>query len=231
MKTLAFALFLTAVLCSAGAAQEGTFDVSKLPDAADRVEQFVPKGWKLEATIKGDLNGDGTADYAIKLVEDKPVVKDEPGPDRNRVLVLALAVGGKLRRAAVADKLLQCTTCGGAFYGVLEAPADVKIEKGVLIIDQESGSRDVTETTYRFRYDQQPSMFILIGFDYTDRDRATGGTWNESTNYLTGKRVTTIGKKGKTTTKTSIVQKMRYSISEINDKDLPAETTHRLGLD
>jgi len=32
----------------------------------------------------------------------------------------------------------------------VEAPANVTIEKGVLIVEQEHGSREVTDTTYRF---------------------------------------------------------------------------------
>lgn len=233
MKKLFFAALLTAGLCSASAAQDHVIDIDKIPATATSPEQFAPAGWKLEEAVKGDLNGDGTPDYAIKIVQERTKDKDGvPSNTGERVLILGLSEGGKLRRSAVADKLLQCMECGGAFYGVVDAPSDVKIDKGVLIIDQDSGSRDVTETTYRFRYDEQPSMFILIGFDYIARDRATGDSWTESTNYLTGKRVTTIGKKGRGgPEKVAIVKKMRYSISEVNDSDLPAETTHRLGLD
>ncbi len=207
------------------------FDRDSVPATATNVEDFVPKGWKIEEQIKGDVTADGVSDVLLKLIEDKPKKEDE-FVDRNRVLVIAVADGkGGFRSAAVADKLLQCTSCGGAFYGVVDAPANVTIVKGVIVVNQDHGSREVTETTYRFRYDEQPSMFILIGFDYNSRDRAAGGTWSESTNFLTGKRVTTTSKGKKTTAKTTQVTKMRHSIEEVDYDKFESDATHRLGLD
>lgn len=232
LSTVALAfIFLTALQLSASAQDERPgIKIDAIAKAGDKVGDFVPKGWKIEENVSGDLNGDGIADHALKLIEDIKSTPDEPA-DRNRALVLVFANNdGKLTRAAVSDKLLQCTSCGGAFYGVMDAPANVKIEKGVLIVDQDRGSREVTETTYRFRYDEQPSMFILIGFDYTSRDRANGEVSSESTNYLTGKRITTTGKGKKTTTKTTTVQKMRYSLEEVDADKFDEEATNRLGL-
>lgn len=232
LSTVALAfIFLTALQLSASAQDERPgIKIDAIAKAGDKVGDFVPKGWKIEENVSGDLNGDGIADHALKLIEDIKSTPDEPA-DRNRALVLVFANNdGKLTRAAVSDKLLQCTSCGGAFYGVVDAPANVKIEKGVLIVDQDRGSREVTETTYRFRYDEQPSMFILIGFDYTSRDRANGEVSSESTNYLTGKRITTTGKGKKTTTKTTTVQKMRYSLEEVDADKFDEEATNRLGL-
>lgn len=108
------------------------------------------------------------------------------------------------------------------------APANVSIEKGVLIVQQDHGSRWVTDTTYRFRYDEQPGKFILIGFDYSSRDRNTDASASESTNYITGKRITSTGE-GKD--KTTVVEKMRYSIEEVDAEKFDEEATKRLGLD
>jgi len=74
-------------------------------------------------------------------------------------------------------------------------------------------------------------MFILIGFDYAGRDRGVGDVTTESTNYLTGKRITTVSKGKRETTKTTIVKKMRYSIEEVSAENFEAEATTRLGLD
>lgn len=75
-------------------------------------------------------------------------------------------------------------------------------------------------------------MFILIGFDYASRDRAVGDGSTESMNYyLTGKRITTTGKGKKTTSNTTLVQKMRYSIEEVDADKFDEEATKRLGLD
>lgn len=231
-RLLVIAAFVViGILTPAASLGQEAFDRNSVPATAAKVEGFVPKGWKIEEQVKGDVTADGVSDVLLKLIEDKPKKEDE-FVDRNRVLVIAVADGkGGFRNAAVADKLLQCTSCGGAFYGVVDAPANVSIEKGVIVVNQEHGSREVTDTTYRFRYDEQPGMFILIGFDYSSRDRAAGGIWSESTNYLTGKRVTTTSKGKKTTTKTTQVTKMRNSIDEVDYDKFESEATHRLGLD
>jgi len=45
---------------------------------------------------------------------------------------------------------------------VSESPADVTIEKGVLVVSQDHGSRDVSRTTYRFRYGPDNGKFMLM---------------------------------------------------------------------
>jgi hypothetical protein len=65
-----------------------------------------------------------------------------------------------------------------------------KIEKGVLIVDQMSGSRDLVHTTLRFRYDPKERRFVFIGEDVEKTDRATGASTVESTNLLTGAKIT-----------------------------------------
>ena len=127
--------------------------------------------------------------------------------------------------------LSQCTRCGGAFYGVVEAPANVSIEKGVVVVEQDHGSRDLTDTTYRFRYDPATQRFVLIGFDFSDVDRLTASGVTESTNYLTGIRITTRGK-GKRDTKTrSVVQKKTIYLEDAAAEDLEGAALKRLHLD
>ena len=230
--TLVLGLFLVlSVFTHTISAQDEAkrIDDSAVAASGDVVDDFIPEGWKIEADVAGDLNGGGTVDHAITMIEDKPATdKDGGSVDRNRGLVIVFGqTGGKFTKAAVADRLLQCPNCGGAFYGAGNAPANVSIAKGVLIIQQDHGSRWVTDTTYRFRYDEQPNMFILIGFDYSSRDRNTGTGASESTNYLTGKRITSKDGKNNTT----VVEKMRYSIEEVDAEKFDEEATKRLGLD
>jgi len=236
-------LFLTAVFAVAAAvvmmpsvvvAQDDEakpFDADSVAMKGKAAKDFAPAGWVVEEEVKGDVTGDGTEDVVIKLIEDKAKKEDEM-VDRNRVLVIAEGDGkGNFTKLSVADKVLQCTACGGAFYGMMDAPANVTIEKGVIIINQDHGSRWVTDTTLRFRFDQQPNMFILIGYDYASRDRAEGSVSSESTNYLTGKRITETGKGKRATKKTTTVEKMRYSIEEIDYQQMESDATTRLGLD
>jgi hypothetical protein len=218
------------VLCSGQ--DEGVIDKSLVPATADDVQKFVPPGWKIEEQIKGDLNADAVADYALKLVEDKRD-KDASGDptERYRALVIVLQeASGKLTRAAVAGKLLQCTRCGGAFYGVVEAPATVEIKNGIIEVNQDHGSRNLTNTYYKFRYDPATRQFVLIGFDYADADRLTASVISESTNYLTGVRVTTRGKGNRDVKTRTVIPKKKISIEDVDYEKFEEDAGKRLGL-
>ena len=222
---------LLLLLSARSPAQEGggaVFDKSKLPETGRSAADFVPAGWALEGQVAGDLNGDGAPDLALKLVQQKPAgAKEDEIIERQRALVVLFAErDGALRRAGVADKVLQCTSCGGAFYGVAEAPAEVKIERGVIVVNQDFGSREVTEHTYRFRYDAAAARFLLIGFDSTTRDRLDGSVTQESTNFLTGRKITTVTTppktaRGRDTVKTSTqaVARKRTPMEEVNHEN------------
>jgi hypothetical protein len=213
---------------SSSPAQDGgaAFDRSKIPAEGRAVTDFVPAGWVLEGQVAGDLNGDAVPDLALKLIQEKPAgAKEDRIVERQRALV-ALFKGpdGALRRAGVADKVLQCTSCGGAFYGFVEAPAEVKIERGVIVVSQDFGSREVTEHTFRFRYEPAAGKFILIGFDSTTRDRLTGVVTQESTNFLTGRKVTTTSTPPKTARGKDLVKTTAQTVAR---KRTPMEEVDR----
>jgi hypothetical protein len=233
-KKLTVACVLSVVCCAVAFAQEDrTFiDKSKIPAEGKNVGDFVPPGWKLEEQVTGDLNGDSVPDYALKLVEDKPPKNSDDIPnERQRALVIVFKEkDGHLNRGAVADRLLQCTSCGGAFYAAVEAPANVKIEKGVIIVEQDHGSREVTDTTYRFRYEPESKKFGLIGFDINSNDRLTGGTISESTNYLTGVRVVSRGKGNRVIPSRKTVPKEKVFIEEADNEQLEGKAVERLGM-
>src|SRR5437868_1614773 len=201
-----------------------TIKKSLIPASGSDTRNFIPQGWKLEEQKAADLDGDGNSDYVLKLIEDKPAkTADDVVNDRARALIVLLSdAAGKLTRAAVADKLLQCTGCGGAFYGVVEAPAEVKIENNVIVVEQDHGSREVSDITFRFRYDPDSQRFMLIGFDYTERDRANGKGASESTNYLTGVR--------KTNGRASTVPKSKIFLDDVDYEKFEEAAVKRLGL-
>ena len=152
---VAVLLMVCSVAAAAQADDQSRLDPNLVVETASSAQGFAPKGWKVEEAVKGDLNQDGKVDLAVKLIQDLVSTEDQR-TERGRALVIAFKSEDGYRRAAVNNALLQCSTCGGAFYGVMDAPANVSIEKGVLTVSQEHGSREVTETTYKFRYDEQP---------------------------------------------------------------------------
>jgi hypothetical protein len=206
-------------------------DLSTIPASASSPAGFAGSGWKVEKSVRADLNGDGRPDYAIALIENKIFdTEDKPGPDRNRVLVVAFSKGNSLKRVALSEKLLQCTSCGGAFYGVIDAPAHLAVSKGVIVVNQDHGSREVSESTYRFRYDEASGRFVLIGHDYEYYDRAAAGNVaKESTNYVTGLRITTIGQGKRSKTKRSTVQPTTIYLDTIDADETEYAAEVRIG--
>jgi hypothetical protein len=208
---------------------EVIIDKSRIPLEARGINKFVPPGWVIEEKVSGDLNNDSLPDYALKLVEDKPA--DENGmPDaRQRALVILLRnKEGRLHRAAVADKLLQCTNCGGAYYGAIEAPANVKIRKGILIVDQDHGSRSITSITYRFRYEPDVGKFALIGFDFMIIERLSSEDISESTNYLSGVRITRHRDGKRSTVSKKNVSKKRIYIEQVDNEKYEEAAAERV---
>jgi hypothetical protein len=205
---------------------------SQIASEADSLEKFVPAGWKIEEQVTGDLNDDNLSDYAVKLVKDKPARdSNDIATERQRALLIVLQKqGGMLARAALATRLLQCTHCGGSFYGVSESPANLHLDKGVIVVDQDSGSRNLTNTTYRFRYDAATQQFILIGFDYADADRATAQVVAESTNYLTGVRIVTRSKGNRDLKSQSKIPVKKISIELVDSEKFGEAAAKRLGL-
>lgn len=211
MRTILALLFLSLWLQSSA-----SIDPKQLPAEAATAAAFVPRGWVIEERIEGDLNRDAVADIALKLVEELPANADKDNPpERNRALLILLkSSDGKLQRAALANKVLLCTRCGGAFFGVMETPSKVAIKDGVLIITQEYGSRHVTQETFRFRHEPQSNRFSLIGVDVVTADRATGKTVNESTNLLTNVKLSTVTRVNEKTGKETPVSNRRQRVSE-----------------
>ena len=206
---LVFLLFLFSIQASS------PIEAARLPMTAATVREFVPAGWMVETEISGDLNRDSIVDLAVVLAEQMPADADKDNPpERQRALLILLkSADGNFKRAALATKVLACTRCGGAFYGINESPTEVKIINGVIIVKQDYGSRELTNETFRFRYDSDLRRFVLIGADIEVTDRLTAETTMKSTNFLTGVMLITKTKLNEKTEKNVTVSKVRQSVS------------------
>jgi hypothetical protein len=186
MKRIVLGLLLSMPLV-AGAQEVKPLDLAQVPREGKAPKDFVPSGWSIEQTIRGDLDKNGSEDVVLQLIEQGPKDKDGAEPDRARALLALLTEGGKLRRAGASNRILYCSTCAGTMSG--EEGGQVKLQKGVIVVDQVSGSRDTTHTTLRFRYEPKDKRFVFIGEDIDMRDRLTGKTEKVSTNLLTGLKI------------------------------------------
>ncbi len=223
MKNSFFTAASLVLVAAAAQAQDSKpLNIARVPIRADAPVLFAPRGWKIEKRIDGDLNRDKVSDAALVLVEDTTAknASGDPAP-RQRALVVLLRDGKGWRRVGFSGELLLGTRDGGAFYGVVETPVEVAIVRSGIIVKMEAGSREVTETTHRLRYEPAKKGVYLIGLDSVTRDRATADVTSTSTNFLTGVRRTAIfkGNSTKGVTKTSRVSTKLRALESLREDD------------
>ncbi|MFZ6654085.1 hypothetical protein [Undibacterium sp. TJN19] len=183
MLTQVLTLLLSMALSHNSQAQPTPPFGKKLPATAPALRDFVPRGWAVENQVSGDLNGDGQADIAAVVVQNKGA-GDASGDDRQRGLIVLLASGKAYSLLGSNDKLLQCQGCGGVKDGV-----NVTIKNGVLVVSQYSGSREYSIYTWRFRLDASSQRLQMIGIDEEETDSMLGKGSTVSTNLLTGQQI------------------------------------------
>ncbi|MGA2937881.1 MAG: hypothetical protein ABSF52_12355 [Syntrophobacteraceae bacterium] len=183
MKIMRLSLLLLILVGWAAQARTEGLPVKDLPPEGKSLVDFLPKGWTVEDQVNGDLNGDGVSDIAAILVQGEPdSAEDEP---QRALIVLLGRDKEKFVLAGTNNKLLECKGCCGIKEGV-----GISIKKGVIVVEQMSGSREFSNETWRFRYDPQTQRFVLIGRDLETGDGMRGTGTIESFNFLTGSKIT-----------------------------------------
>jgi len=160
---------------------------NQIPNQGKNIKDFVPKGWILSDSVQGELNPDGVKGAVLMLIE---IGAPKSPESRPIIIVLKKQSDGKWQKLAIANRILLCHVCGGMFFRPPKKTIPVKLEKGVIIIDQIRGSRGVFQSLHRFWLDQKVNQVVLIGEDVQIRDRATGDSNKQSINYLTGEKIT-----------------------------------------
>lgn len=174
-----------------------------LPRQAASAEGFVPPGWRLEAQVKGDLDGDGKADLALVLhaTDPKNVIANDglgenPLDTNPRILAVAFArtAGYELvleNHALIprrTDPVLDDPFDSVAASGLEVARGALRMRLGVFA-SAGSWSMSTIATTFRW----QNGRFELIGYDRTETNRGSGKIKGLSINYLTRRAKHTRG--------------------------------------
>ncbi len=179
-------------------------------EQAQSPENFVPKNWKIEKKIVGDLTKDKIDDVVLALIQKAPATKEA---DSQRVLLILVQDAHHLfHKAAVAEKLLLCPSC----FGMMGDSADIQIEKGVLIVEHFTGSRETQNMVQRFRQDDKSGRFLLIGEDVATNDRLTLDGTRKSSNFLTGEQIDEVFKKNKSVSS----KKSKFEIKPVFIEDV-----------
>ena len=208
---------LTGVLLCAlgtGTADAATLNPAGVPRTASAAAGFAPSGFRVEKEQRADLSADGIPDLGIVLIE------RGAKRERRRGLVIAQGVrGGGYERVGVSARLLACTACGGAFWGLLPAPITLSVQRGALLVDQTAGSRELIQTVHRLRIERNRRV-RLIGLDSSRSDRNTGNGTRVSTNYLTGEvAIEFLVKSAVVKTGTATVSKVPHYLEALRVRD------------
>jgi hypothetical protein len=176
------------------------FDYPQIEKHGQKVEDFVPKSWKIIGKAGGDLNGDKIADSALVLKgnDAKSLNKNDglgnPEYDTNPRMLIVLFKNTSENRYEIAEQ-------SNSFILIPDSPTmtepfkSVKIKNGALWLDFEqwysAGSWGTTEASYKFKYSN--GEFVLIGADKTESMRNTGDTETRSYNFLINRMSITTG--------------------------------------
>ena len=175
--------------------------VPDVPTMARSASGFVPPGWEIERTARGDLNGDKRPDLALVIRStDKNLIIANPnglGADsfnsNPRAIIVALNLGARgYGLSDVSTKLIP--RIDNAIIDDPFGESEMVIKKGVLLVSirfwASAGSWSMSNTTFTFR--DQNEAVQLIGYDQTHIHRASGEMTTTSVNYMTGRM--SIGK-------------------------------------
>lgn len=170
---------------SALAREPGPLDLSRVPLEAETPEKFIPPGWKLEESARGDLNGDGRADMVLSLVE--ALTPEQQVDDAGtRTLLVLLSQPEKWRRAGASNQVLGCFDCTGTYAG---EGGMVRIDQGVIVLTQLIADAH-REVVLRFRHDAGDGRFVFLGDEIQGDAPGKDQTLTVSTFPLQGRKVT-----------------------------------------
>ena len=168
-RSLAF----LAILVAPGAAHAASPPPAAPAMSDAETGRLMAPGEEIEARVDGDLNGDGDIDTVLVLVKGDNRTVRAFFTARNATRINHVPVG--------TFKLLP---------GAL-GPAELSVDKGVLIIRDLTGGTSATSATYRFRGETTAPKLRLIGLDASAYSRTYSHDGAEmSWNLLTGDIVT-----------------------------------------
>lgn len=148
-------LFLMIAALTAGAAVSAQDSSSEPPSQPTVKNPSVPspKGLRNFKEVKGDLDGDGTDELLIAYEAEK-----ETDSGRERQIHIFKKEDKKWKLHKKFTGPLRTSIEGGVMGDPFQ---DIKIRKGVIIIEQSGGSRDKWSYVHRFR--KQNDSWELIG--------------------------------------------------------------------
>lgn len=176
LRRLRPAVILSAlVLCvaAAGGADGTTRPVGRAMPATDprcspgepapnetELAPFLEAGASILCVVAADLNGDALQDRLLVLERVPQHASDRELVERERSLLIAVRdSGGALRVVKRNDRIILCSTCGGAFGDPFDG---LSADREAFTVHHYGGSAWRWAVTYTFRYVQPRDTWELI---------------------------------------------------------------------
>lgn len=175
MKTISMLFILSCTIISAckNASKAEKTDVEKVKEilkskakvemekevssAKMNLDQFVPEGFSILDTTKGNLNLDEFPDYALVLKNNKE--DEENGAEFVRPLLLIAGNADRsLTLAARNDRVVFCKICGGVFGDPFDG---IIIKNGFISVEHYGGSNWRWTRIITFRYSKEDKTWLL----------------------------------------------------------------------
>ncbi|GEL11721.1 hypothetical protein FGL01_24600 [Flavobacterium glycines] len=159
--TMLFALHISA--------QDFNKDVITLSNK-NQILKFVPKGYEILGTVRGNLNYDNYDDYILVLKKNNEAILsnfNEDKPEKRPLLILIGNSNNKLELRARNDNSVLCVDCSGAIHG--DSFEGVKIKNGYFSVEHYTvGGNDKWSKIITFKYDNLKENWFLhrVGTEY-----------------------------------------------------------------
>jgi hypothetical protein len=162
------------------------FSYPNLDKLGADINSFVPNGWTLLDSARGDLNKDHYNDLAL-IIQNKDFYFNDTVLTQPRILIVLLynQTTSQYQLVEQSNSLI----LNHDNSNMDDPYQDISIDKGVLKIDfqifMNMGAWGMSNNSYKFRY--RDNEFVLIGADYNSVNRASGETEDRTYNFLTKK--------------------------------------------
>ena len=121
------------------------------------LSSFIPAGWSILDTAKGDLNQDGIKDY-IMILKNNKEADDDTSTMARPLLILQGQKGGKLILIAKNDHVVLCYHCGGVFGDPYDG---IVVKNSFFSIQHYGGASEKWTRIITFKYDPKTKTYVL----------------------------------------------------------------------
>lgn len=187
-------LLTTIFLLTFGIAFGQDFSYPSINNQGKDINSFIPNGWTLLDSTKGDLNKDNHNDLVLIIQHKDSVTIIKNDSDYSDTVLTQPRILIILFHNQTANQY-QLVEQSNSFIlnhddpNMEEPYQDISVSNGVLKIDfqifMNMGGWGMSNNSYKFRY--QANQFVLIGADYNSFNRGSGETEDRNYNFLTKK--------------------------------------------